>query len=286
MIDVDQRSAEVNISFSVLSCYSSEGLVDPFSFDFLWKDGVSGIAMETSGLEKSGLVNIYPKLIKPESLEFNKLKALGGADWRKLCTAISILDQVIKREWRDLELFNNFDPNFWQGAILNLINEFRNLPPVLRYDEISLKQEMRNPDYEHLWLEVSGLQFGAKSFPHFEMRIGAADTKADSFSHQLKLEFPLLRGGIKPFPSWYQESTDDYGAKFELRYSLESSALDVAALMKLSIADQNLVIALALNMPEFLSALIDKKIHIGRPWVNWMSLVNGAVNITTQTIGR
>jgi hypothetical protein len=132
-----------------------------------------------------------------------------------------------------------------------------------------LKREIRNPDYEHLWLEFYGLEFGNHRKPKLEFRLGAAMIQPGSFSRFPKLEFPLVDGVHKPFESWFAESYDDHGGKFELRFSLDKQAFDVQNWLKLSSDDRLLLQNLILALPSSIASLVKDQFAISRPWVQW-----------------
>jgi len=155
--------------------------------------------------------------------------------------------------------------------------QLKALPPVLRYDDVVLKRELINPDYEHLWLEFRGLALGTSAWRKFEVRLGAALLQPDGFSQYPKFEFPLIDGKTKPFDSWYAESYDDSGAKLELRFALDKQAVDTAVLGKLSEADRGLLMRLVNAFPDALLRLDTKRTAIHRPWSTWVDFARGAV---------
>jgi hypothetical protein len=198
-----------------------------------------------------------------------------------LANALTILELTIQRGWNGLSKPDDFDPRFWQGALSDLITRFRKLPPVLRYDKVALKRELHNIDYEHLWLEVIGVQLGDISIPKLDFRIGASLVRPDGFSRHPKFEFPLIDRKHKPFESWHPESNDEHGPKFELRYDLDKKAMDMAALMKLSQTDRPLVLGLIVLAPQLVKDLIAQRISIHRPWVSWAQFAQEASELTT-----
>jgi hypothetical protein len=142
---------------------------------------------------------------------------------------------------------------------------------------VALKRELRNLDYEHLWLEIDNVQFGKDYFfPKFEMRIGASLIESQGFSRYPKFEFPLIGGRAKPFESWYAESSDEYGSKFEVRFDLNKKAVDLNALSKLSRPDLIFLINVILSLPQFIKNLDVLRVPVARTWAPWRALVEEA----------
>jgi hypothetical protein len=160
-----------------------------------------------------------------------------------------------------------------------LVENIRRLPNVFRYQKVKLKRELQNPDYEHLWIEFHDVVFGDFKADKFELRIGASMIDPKGFSLLPKLEFPLIDGKTKPFASWFAESADDFGPKFELRFSLEKQIFDVKTFQKLDFADQKLLQVLSFVLPSAINKLIKSKVSIHRPWASWSTFISETANI-------
>jgi hypothetical protein len=65
----------------------------------------------------------------------------------------------------------------WAADLTLLAEQFAALPPVWRYDAVSLRHEQVNPDYEHLWFHFDNAAFGARRWPSFEFRLSAANVR-------------------------------------------------------------------------------------------------------------
>jgi hypothetical protein len=153
------------------------------------------------------------------------------------------------------------------------------LPTLLRYDAVKLKRELINPDYEHLWLEIKGMGLGGRTWPKFEIRIGAAMVERNGFSQFPKFEIPLIDGIKKPFDSWYAESQDDSGAKLELRFSLQKQVFDTSVWSRLDSPDKILFLRLIYSMPDVLLRLQAEHVAIHRPWTSWIDLAKSAMQV-------
>lgn len=150
------------------------------------------------------------------------------------------------------------------------------LPPTWRFDRLNLRHEQVNPDYEHLWFSLDNVQYGARHWPRFEFRLSAANVRKNSFSHLPKLEFPLPEGNAnKQFDNWFEESEDDKGPKFELRFDTKTPAMDMACWRALSTVDQAQCLALLQHLPRMLALLQSAGATIHRPWADWQQQVVG-----------
>lgn len=258
--------------------YQSGATYDQLDFTIVFRVGEAGIALGHELNEKN--IPLYPARVTSNQGQLELFRFFSNADWKKLSNALTIMESTIKQGWTTLTKPGDFDPRFWQSALSDLITRFRKLPSILRYDKVVLKRELHNVDYEHLWLEVLGVQLGNISIPKLDFRIGASLVRPDGFSRYPKFEFPLLDRKHKPFESWYPESNDEHGPKFELRYDLDKKAMDMSALMKLSQLDRQLVLGLIVLAPQLVKDLIAQRISIHRPWVSWAQFTQEASELT------
>ena len=254
-----------------ISDFFQAGLSLPhFYFRTTSHDGLAGIGL----VDDLATVNTSPVLI-PENIQTSPdqielFRSYTSTQWRQMNAALSVLEQLIVNKGLGLgEAVEGFDFGFWKQSLSSLIAEITRLPQLLRFERVKLKREIRNPDYEHLWIEFYGLEFGNYRKPKLELRLGAAMIQPGSFSRFPKLEFPLVDGVHKPFKSWFAESYDDHGGKFELRFSLDKQAFDVQNWLKLSSDDRLLLQSLILALPSSIASLVKDQIAIGRPWAQW-----------------
>ena len=170
----------------------------------------------------------------------------------------------------------------WQASA----NALAALPPGWRYDQLSLRHEQVNPDYEHLWLHFDNAQYAQRRWPSFEFRLSASNVRKQGFSHLPKLEFPMPEAPLpKPFEHWIEESEDDKGPKFELRFDIKTPALDINNWNTLSPQDQAQAIELVRQLPHFLQQLEQAGTSIHRPWGDWHGMANGIRHALTQCLG-
>jgi len=275
IVNVDGLSDTPTITWQVKDFAQAGVALSEFSFVTTLQDGHPGL-----GLLKDGQPQAFvPKLLNTDKDHLATFLGLGTTEFRQLTAAITILEHLDAGNWQGFEFPAQFDLNFWRPSIQLLIAQLKTLPALLRYDEVHLKRELINPDYEHLWLEFRGLSMGATHLKKFEIRLGAALVQPHGFSHYPKFEIPLIDGKTKPFDSWYAESHDHSGAKLELRFALDKNVFDVAVWSKLSDADRALLSRLIYAMPEALKRLEAQKVAIHRPWTTWVNFAAGAVQV-------
>ena len=232
------------------------------------------------GLIQNNSFDIFtPKLLAQNNDQALFFANLCATDFRSILSICHVLEDQDKRGWQGLIASDESDINFWRPFIRDLVSQVRALPSQLRYDRVQLKRELINQDYEHLWLELYGLSLGESYWDKFEVRIGAALVKENEFSQYPKLEIPLINGKIKPFDSWYEESRDESGGKFELRFSLSQKTFDNAVWSKLANNDRLLMLRLIYAMPAILKRLETNKLHIHRPWSTWIDFALNTAKI-------
>ena len=275
IVNVDGLSDTPSITWQVKDFAQAGVALSEFSFVTTLQDGHPGL-----GLLKDGQPQAFvPKLLNTDKDHLATFLGLGTTEFRQLTAAITILEHLDAGNWQGFEFPAQFDLSFWRPSLQLLIAQLKTLPALLRYDDVRLKRELINPDYEHLWLEFQGLSLGATHFKKFEIRLGAALVQPLGFSHYPKFEIPLIDGKTKPFDSWYAESHDDSGAKLELRFSIDKNVFDVAVWSKLSDADRALLSRLIYAMPDALKRLEAQKVAIHRPWATWVNFAAGAVQV-------
>lgn len=145
------------------------------------------------------------------------------------------------------------------------------MPAGLRYDAVSLVREQRNPDYEHVWLRLDGVSLGAGSWPAVEFRLSSAQGAGQAFGAFPKLEFPRPEGK-GPLAGWFEESSDPFGPKLELRFALPGE-MDREVWARLGEGDRYFIAALAARLPVMLAALDEAGVETDRPLEDWLPVV-------------
>ena len=280
LVAFDNLSDVPSITWRVKDYAQGSVAFDEFLFQNVLQDGQPGIGLvldaKATATENSALV---PKLLKPQSKQLERFVRMGQTEFRQLMAATTIVTQLEASGWHGVDLPKDFDLGFWRESLKLLPTQLQALPVLLRYDAVKLKRELVNPDYEHLWLEFKGLGLGARAWPKFELRLGAAMVQRGGFSQFPKFEIPLIDGKTKPFDSWYAESQDDNGAKLELRFSLEKQVFDTSVWAKLEDADKALLLRLIYAMPDVLLRLEAEHASIHRPWATWVGFAKAAMQV-------
>ncbi len=274
LVTFDNVSDIPSLTWRIKDYAQSMVAIPELEFTTLLHDGHPGIGLVKAGVATASFV---PRLLTTSPEYLKNFLGCTTSDYKQIIAIVPIFEQLEASNWQGFEFPANFDASFWRPSLKTLMAQLKALPPVLRYDDVVLKRELINPDYEHLWLEFRGLALGASAWRKFELRLGAALVQPDGFSHYPKFEFPLIDGKTKPFDSWYAESYDDSGAKLELRFALDKQAVDTAVLAKLSEADRGLLLRLVNATPDALLRLDAKRTAIHRPWSTWVDFARGAV---------
>ncbi|WP_066341654.1 hypothetical protein [Azohydromonas lata] len=152
-------------------------------------------------------------------------------------------------------------------------------PPALRFDTVRLVREQVNVDYEHLWLRLGDVSFGAQRWPHLEFRLACANTQEGQFGQHPKLEFPASAQSV--FKGWFEESADDFGPKLELRFAMPVS-MDRKVWARLPAADQQLVTALLAVLPRLLASLPAAGISTQRAIQQWQTMATNMLRVLRE----
>jgi hypothetical protein len=263
---------------------------DEILFNTVLKDGQVGIYIATMTPSGSKLISFNPKAILYPAL-FNSakgqqqvLRSIQYDHWHAFGAAVAAIDLCIRTHWRDVNVTNEFDRPFWGSTLSSLQSDFSRLPKVFRFARASLKQELINSDYEHIWIEVFNINFGNTTLPKFEFRISASEIKSPMYSLLPKMEFPLIDGKTPPFDSWYPESFDDFGSKLEIRFNLGSKKFDIGVWSSLSKEDREFLLAFFAQIPRILSAIPQSEVPKHRDLEYWLQFTKEAVKIIQKYV--
>ena len=290
IVSADASSDIPQVVWKVTDFSKANVVLSEFYFSTTMQDGLPGIALLDSPNQPIDQNTLFiPGIITKSVPQVEIFRNFNALEWQQIYGAITVLEQLIISKTPNtvvnLNGVENFDLSFWRNSFQNLIVDIRKLPPVMRYNQIKLKREVQNPDYEHLWIEFYGVEFGDFQKPKLELRIGASLIEANGFSKYPKFELPLIDGKHKPLESWFAESRDDYGEKFELRFSLEKQVFDVGTWQKLAEADRRVLQALLFSLPAALTKLANNKISIIRPWGVWIDFVKASLIVMQKLAG-
>jgi hypothetical protein len=156
------------------------------------------------------------------------------------------------------------------AAALKLLQETsRRMTIPLRYDEVVLKREQVNPDYEHLWFVLKNAEIHGQPKGDLEFRLACADIHGNRFGLRPKLEFPQTASTA--LENWYAESSDDFGLKLELRFVMPHE-FDMGIWKKLCAHDQQLIKAVLRAVPRIIANLSHNGIQLKRAPESWQSI--------------
>ena len=233
-------------------------------------EGQPGLAFD----EQEPLIPLQV-LVPANVAQQQRYAGLTSDAWARHLAAASAIEQYFASDEAGSSELDGFDRVFWRQLLQPLVTQLKGLPEVFRFDRVGLKSELVHADYEHLWLRLENASHGSRLWPRFELRLGAADVVADGFSTHPKLELPLIDGQTRPFDSWFEESSDDFGGKFELRFDIAHHRFDLKVWARVQAGDQKLLLALLQSLPRALLALQQDAVAIGRDWADWTGLAQG-----------
>ena len=283
LVEYDNVSNIPSLTWRIKDYAQSGVAIDELVFRTVLEEGHPGIGLVLQGETDQHFI---PRLLESSPEQFKNFQSYTASQFRQITAIVPIFEQLEASHWQGIQFPQNFDMSFWRPFLKTLMEQIKLLPNALRFDQIHLKRELINPDYEHLWIELRGMSFGSQTWRKFEVRLGAALVEVDGFSQYPKFEFPLIDGKTKPFESWYSESRDDIGAKVELRFALDKAVFDTAVFSKLSLPDRNLLLNLINGFPNALERLKAQRTAIHRPWAQWIEFAQSAVDTLKKVIAN
>lgn len=197
------------------------------------------------------------------------LMQLGRSDWDLVQVILSVLINEIQTPGL-LKLPKDFPADKILESFKILKTRLAQLPPIFRFDELKLKREQVNLDYEHLWLDFRHVAIGAKRLLDFDFRVSCANIRPTTFGEYPKLEFPETSGRAA-MTGWFDEAYDDFGAKLELRFSLPQS-MDIQVWGQLPESDRLFLASLINQIPTLLGELETSGISVKRGWADWQQM--------------
>jgi hypothetical protein len=279
---VDGMALMPEIAWEMTDVFFAGMAFERIEFKTILNEGKLGIWVKsiTKPNEKpisfKNTATLFPELVKVDVGQQKLFRQCQTSHWRAFGAVAAAIELSIKTQWRNVTLLPEFDTQFWGASLQSLPRDFARMPKALRFEKAKLKQELVNPDYEHLWIELFDVSFGGMYLPKFEFRLGAAQVDPNQFSTYPKLEIPLIDGKRKPFESWFEESFDDFGGKFELRFDIDKRVFDIGVWSKLSRDDSFFVYELFTVIPLVLIRISKTNQKTIRPIQAWFGLLNQA----------
>jgi hypothetical protein len=293
LVSVDSVSATPYLIWEAKNFYHANVIYPRFNMVTLLNEGRGGMAVldpDVLGDKQAASRSLSKNIIFPYQISnplaiAQNYKLLGNIPWKRTLSGVALLDEILQKIWPKSQFPKDMDPSFWRSSLTQLLLDLKQLPKTITFEKVVLKRELRNIDYEHVWLEVHNLQFGNDYvIPKFEMRVGASLIQPQGFSRHPKFEFPLINGRVKPFETWYAESSDENGSKFELRFDLNKMVADFNALSKLSRPDLVFLVNVMLSIPQFIQSLENSQVPVARTWAPWKALVEEANVLVAQIL--
>ena len=265
------------------------------TFKLILEEGIAGLVF-TKQQDNNGPFIRWPTNVKAENevtiilagkegllrQRIKSLIELSVSDWNLVKALCGFIETTLKNPQTN-NLPIELDYSALSAGLKALRNSFEKLPALLRYDQLTIKREQVTADYEYLWLHITNLGYGNARWPEFEFRLSCTNVLQDNFGAHPKLEFPEV-STQKVLESWFIESSDDFGAKMELRFALPT-LMDLDVWQRLSENDKKLLTALITHLPVMLSHLQDSEPKIKRPWQNWIDMTQAMLHIlNSQTV--
>jgi len=293
LVTVDSVSATPYLIWEAKNFYHANVIYPRFNMVTLLNEGRGGMAVldpDVLGDKQAASRSLSKNIVFPYQLSnplaiAQNYKLLGNIPWKRTLSGVALLEEILQKIWPKSQFPKEMDPSFWRSSLTQLLLDLKQLPKTITFEKVALKRELRNIDYEHVWLEVHNLQFGNDYvIPKFEIRIGASLIQPQGFSRHPKFEFPLINGRVKPFETWYAESSDENGSKFELRFDLNKKVADFNALSKLSRPDLIFLVNVMLCIPQFIQSMENSHVPVARTWAPWKALVEEANVLVAQIL--
>jgi hypothetical protein len=118
LVTFDAISDTPSITWRASDCAQGGVVLDEFVFHTILRDGQPGISIEPNAKEPSTLDStLVPKLIKPQSKEFERFVRMGQSDFGQIMAAAAIIAQLEASGWRGVELPQDFDLGFWRQSL-------------------------------------------------------------------------------------------------------------------------------------------------------------------------
>ncbi len=164
----------------------------------------------------------------------------------------------------------------WKLIAITLKHQVAQLPNWMSFDALSLVEEMRTDNYEHLWLRFNNLLVNNHLRPEFEVKFAVTDltSEGELFSNNIMLEIRQQDNQHPPLQAWPPISQDEYGPKLEVFVDLTEDELNIRVEEKLSDSDYQFLRHLVKNLANFLQVLTNQGVSLERSLQDWLALGN------------
>ena len=294
IIDVDVDEKEYTSHWQFTDIEIAKRLIPAVTFTVRFVDDITSFIFHCVSKNTPLLIRWPNSLVDQDEIKisFDKegntekqlvkvLLELSSSDWDLLGALTRWLNRIVQTP-SSIKLPADFPIAKLNSGLIFLNRLIQNLSSGLRYDQIRLKREQVNPDYEHLWIQLNQFSFANRVLSEFDFRLSCGNVRPNFFGYHPKLEFPKGTGN-EAFEDWFVEAYDDFGEKLELRFALPE-AMDMTVWERLTAHDQTLLMLIIQQLPNILGQLQHSGQSIKRPWDDWLQMVDEVQRIYTLRV--
>ena len=162
-----------------------------------------------------------------------------------------------------------------------LCQVLNNWPTIVRYDGITLNDNLTSETYERLSLTLRNLCIGEHIWPLIDYRFSSVNP-SKIFGENPRLEF--LESTSAAFENWSVESDETLGRRLELRFA-QPNAMDTEVWSVLSDRDRIMVSGIIGSLERQLATLRKESFSTSSSWAKWHALaetIKGILIINTR----
>lgn len=264
------------ISWAIKNTFLNNRKLDSLNFETtLIEDGVSLSLAKSSDMDAplvkwpagAGQVLDFSS-VNAKTGHLNALNWLGPTDWDSIKFLVNRIVGFCQSDLAHDSIPPAMKENLYTG-MQAFQKDLEQWPLTFRYDAIELKEIVQFGEYHALGIALKNVRVGSSNWSSFEYRLATFHEAGKEFGAFPRLEFPeACRDALQ---SWYPESTDERGARLELRFS-QPDAMDTMVWSKLAGNDQLLIAALLVNLNIQLNDLKAQNPTISVQWNTWQGI--------------
>ncbi|WP_162801908.1 hypothetical protein U0028_07670 [Pseudomonas putida] len=193
------------------------------------------------------------------------LNLLGPTDWSRLDFLIARIAGYCKAGLLPKNI-KSATKNKMMKGLIDLQAHLRAWPLILRYDSLEVVNVAHIGEYQSIGISLKNVQLGQLQVSSFDYRLSTFNEPGQPFGTHPRLEFPESCRTV--FHSWFPESSDERGARLELRFS-QPNEMDTNIWSKLNGSDQVFIAALISNLHiQLKQARLDTP-KLNTSWEEW-----------------
>ena len=208
------------------------------------------------------------------------LSSLSTSDWKKLRALIKHMIQALDAT-TDERYKVKTDRKTLKKGLERLCQVLNNWPTIVRYDGITLNDNLTSETYERLSLTLRNLCIGEHIWPLIDYRFSSVNP-SKIFGENPRLEF--LESTSAAFENWSVESDETLGRRLELRFA-QPNAMDTEVWSVLSDRDRIMVSGIIGSLERQLATLRKESFSTSSSWAKWHALaetIKGILIINTR----